>query len=107
MSTSVSRPPNQLKLGRKVERTLTQRALLQIYQILLDMLRARRPDQHRVPVLALQQAVVRDPAERDLRHRQVVLLRYGLDRGQRAEVGLVPVACTVILRRIRPSELRE
>ena len=63
------------------------------------MLHARCPDEHRVPKLALEQAVVRDPAERDLREREAVLLRDGLDLGQRVEVGLVPVARAVELRK--------
>ena len=66
---------------------------------LLDVIQAGRADDDRVAVLALHQAVVRDPAERDLRHRQVVLLRDGLDLGQRVEVGLVPVARAVELRK--------
>ena len=65
------------------------------------MLRARRPDQHRVPILALEQAVVRDPAKRDLREREAVLLRDGLDLGERVEVRRVPVPLTVRLALVR------
>ena len=58
---------------------------------LLDMVQAGRADDDRIAVLALHQAVVRDPAERDLRHRQVVRLRNLLDGRERVEIGLVPV----------------
>ena len=61
------------------------------------MLHARRPNEHRVPILALEQAVVRDPAERDLREREAMLLRDGLDLGEGGEVGLVPVSRAVRL----------
>ena len=83
----------------KLVGVLTQGALLKVNEVLLNVLRARRPDEDCVSVLALHQTVVRDPAERDLRHRQVVLLRDGLDLGQRVEVGLVPVARAVELRK--------
>ena len=58
---------------------------------LLDMLHARRPDQNRVPVLPLHQAVVRHPAQRDLRQRQSGLRSHGLDLVESAEVRLIPV----------------
>ena len=59
---------------------------------LLDVVEAGRADNDRVAVLALHEAVVRDPAERDLRHRQAVRLRDLLYRGERVEVRLVPVS---------------
>ena len=65
------------------------------------MLHARRPDEHRVPILALEQAVVRDPAERDLGEREAVLLRDGLDLGERVEVRRVPVPLAVRLALVR------
>ena len=65
------------------------------------MLHARRPDEHRVPILALEQAVVRDPAERDLGEREAVLLRDGLDLGECVEVRRVPVPLAVRLARVR------
>ena len=37
---------------------LTQRPLLQVEEVLLDMLHARRANQHRVAVLTLHHAVV-------------------------------------------------
>ena len=55
----------------------------------LNVVEAEHAD--RVPVFALQQAVVRDPGERDLRHRQVARLRDLLDGGKYVEVELVPV----------------
>ena len=61
------------------------------------MLHARRPDQNRVPVLPLHQAVVRDPSESDLRESEVVLRRDGLNLIERLEVVLVPVPKAVIL----------
>ena len=65
------------------------------------MLHAGGPDEHRVPILALEQAVVRDPAERDLREREAVLLRDGLDLGERVEVRRVPVPLAVRLALVR------
>ena len=61
------------------------------------MLHARRPNKHRVPILALEQAVVRDPAERDLGEGEAVLLRDGLDLRERVEVRRVPVPLAVHL----------
>lgn len=58
---------------------------------LFDMLGARCADEHRVAVLPLHEAVVRNPAERDLRQREPVLLRDLLDGGECLEVRLVPV----------------
>ena len=80
-----------------VKETLTKRALLKVHQVLLDVRQARRPDDDRVAVLALQQAVVRDPAERDFGEGQPVLGRDGLDLGERGEVGFVPVPAAVRL----------
>ena len=61
------------------------------------MLNTRGTDEDCVPVLALHQAVVRDPAEGDLRERQVVLLGDLLDLRQCFEVWLVPITLTVVL----------
>ena len=61
------------------------------------MLNTRRTDKDGISVLPLHQAVVRDPAERDLCERQAVLLHDRLKRRQRLEVGLVPVAVAVAL----------
>lgn len=61
---------------------------------LLNVLQGRSADDHRVTMLALEQAVMRDPAERDLRHRQLVLLGDRLDRREGLEVRLVPVPVT-------------
>lgn len=80
----------------KVE-TLTQRALLQIKQILLYMGFAARSNQHGVTILPLEQAVVGDPSEGDLRQSQTVLLCDGRDLGERGEVMLVPVPLAVAL----------
>ena len=55
------------------------------------MLNTRRADEDCVPVLALHQAMVRDPAERNLSERQVVLLGNLLDLGKGTEVRLVPI----------------
>ena len=64
---------------------------------LLDMRNARRADDDRIPVLALQQAVVRHPAQRDLREGQPVRGRRSLDRRERGEVRVFPVAAAVVL----------
>lgn len=53
---------------------LTQRPFLQINQILLDVRQAGRSDEDRIAVLALHETVVRDPAEGDLGHGEVVSL---------------------------------
>lgn len=58
---------------------------------LLDMLQARRTDDHRIAVLPLEQAVVRHPAQRDLGERQPVLVRRPADERERVEVRLLPV----------------
>lgn len=72
-----------------------------IYQThLLDVRQARRADDDRVAVLALHEAVVRHPAERDLGHRQLVLLRDDLDARERLEVRVVPVPVAVVLVRV-------
>ncbi len=64
------------------------------------MLHTRCPDQDRVTVLALEETVVRDPAEGDLGESQIVLLRDLFDLGERLEVGLVPVPRAVVLSEI-------
>lgn len=61
------------------------------------MLDAGSSNEHGVAVLAFHERVVRNPAEGDLRHGQVVLLRDSLDLGKGAEVGLFPVTRTVAL----------
>ena len=48
-------------------------------------------------MLAPHQAVVRQPAERDLGERQPVRLRGGLDLRERGKVRVVPVALAVVL----------
>ena len=67
------------------------------------MIQARRADEDRVAVRTLQQAVVRDPAERDLREGEPVLLRDDLDLRERIEIRLVPVpdAVRLSLHRVR------
>ena len=70
---------------------------LTVFKAYNDVLQARGPDDDRIAMLALEQAVVRDPAERDLCERQAVLLHDRLERRQRLEVGLVPVAGAVVL----------
>lgn len=67
------------------------------------MRRARRADDDRIAELALQLAVVRHPAEGNLSEREVVLLRDGLDLGERVEVGLVPVAGKVAFTLSNPN----
>ena len=61
------------------------------------MLNTRGTDEDCVPVLALHQAVVRDPSQGDLGERQVVLLGNLLNLGEGAEVRLLPVASAVVL----------
>ena len=78
--------------------TRTQRALLEVDEVLLDVRQRRRADDDRVPELALHEAVVRDPAQGDLSQRELVLLRGSLDLGERSEVVIVPVPCAVCLR---------
>lgn len=70
---------------------LTQGTLLKINQILLNMLRTRRPDDNRIAELLLHLAVVRHPPQRDLCEREVVFLRDGLDFSEGFEVWLVPI----------------
>ena len=73
---------------------------------LLDVLDTRRTDEHGVTVLALHEGVVRNPAEGNLSHCQVVLLRDSLDLCEGAEVGLLPVASAVVLQqRKNPKRL--
>ncbi|TFY51776.1 hypothetical protein EVG20_g10843 [Dentipellis fragilis] len=71
--------------------TLTQRALLQIHQVLFDMLDTGRTDEYRVAKLALQEAVMRDPAQSNLGHGEVVLVGDGLDLRESSEEGFLPV----------------
>lgn len=61
------------------------------------MLQTGRPDEYRVTVLALHQAVMRDPAESDLGHRQIALLRNLFNGRERTEVRVVPVTSTIVL----------
>ena len=61
------------------------------------MVQARCTNDDRVAILALHQAVVRDPSESDLRESEVVLRRDGLNLIERFEVVLVPVPTAVIL----------
>ena len=55
------------------------------------MRQARRADDHRIAIFALEQAVVHHPAQRDLRERQPVRVRRGPYARERGEVGLLPV----------------
>ena len=59
---------------------------------LFDVVQARRSDDDRVAKLALHEAVVRDPTERDLREGQSMLSSDDLDGIQRLEVVFVPVS---------------
>lgn len=58
---------------------------------LFDVVQTRRPDNNRVAVFAAHQAVVRKPAEGDLRHRQIVALSGRADRRDGLEIVVVPV----------------
>lgn len=58
---------------------------------LLNVLDATSSNQDRVPGFALHEAVVWHPAERNLRHCQIVLLRNILNKLECLEIGLVPV----------------
>lgn len=58
---------------------------------LFDMLQARGADDHGVTVLAFEQAVVRNPAECNFRHGQIMLLGDLLNGRESLEVRLVPV----------------
>lgn len=76
---------------------LTQGSLLEVGQVLLDVVQARRANDDRVPVLALHLTVVRQPAERNFAEAQAVLLCDLLDIAERLEVRLVPVPVAVVL----------
>ena len=78
--------------GGERKKTLTQRSLVQILEVLFDMCHARSADEYRVPILALHEAVVRHPAQRDLGKRQAVLRRHVLDLRERGEIRVVPVS---------------
>lgn len=84
-NTTISRgPPAE---GRKCrDQTATH---------LLDVIQTGRAYDDRVAILALHQAVVRDPAQGDLGDGQVVRLGDLLDGCERLEVRLVPVAVGV------------
>ena len=71
---------------------LTQWSFLEIEQVLLDMLGAGRADDDGVPMFLLHQAVVRDPAQGNLRKGELMLLRDRLDEVERLEVRFIPVA---------------
>ena len=60
------------------------------------MFDARGANEHRVTMLALQHAMMRDPTEGDLRKCQLVLLGNSGDLVEGAEVLLVPVAFAVV-----------
>lgn len=64
------------------------------------MFRARNTNDDSVAVLALERAVVREPAEGDLCKRKSVLLSCCLDQAKALEVRLVPVVLTVDLQMI-------
>lgn len=67
---------------------------------LVDMLQTARANQDRVPALAAHETMVRDPAQRDLRHREPVRGCCVLHELERVEVVLVPVARAVVLVRV-------
>lgn len=60
------------------------------------MVQAACPDQHRVPKIPLQLAMVRYPPQRDFRQRQFIFLGNGRDLGEDAEVVFVPVPLAVV-----------
>lgn len=70
---------------------LTQRTLLKVDEVLLEMLRAGRADDDGVTKLTLEKAVMRDPAKRDLSERQTVLVAHRLHDIDGLEVRVVPV----------------
>ena len=59
---------------------------------LLDMIQTRSTDENGIARLPLHQAVMGDPTQRDLRHRQAGFIRCRFDDFQCLEVVLVPVA---------------
>ena len=59
---------------------------------LLDVPQRRRPNNHRVPVLALQITMVCHPSQRDLGEREPVFGGYGLNGVECFKVGVFPVA---------------
>ena len=61
------------------------------------MFDARGANEHRVTMLALQHAMMRDPTEGDLSKRETVFGGDSLDLSQGGEIGLVPIAYTVSL----------
>lgn len=82
---------------------LTQGPFLQIDQVLLDVRQAGRPNEYRITVFALHEAVVRDPTESDLSHSEVVSLRDGADAIESFEIGLLPVAIKCCAYQLRTS----
>ena len=55
-------------------------------------------------MFASEKAMVRDPAERDLGERQIMLFRDGFDHLEGLEVRLVPVSAAIALgERLGPN----
>lgn len=74
-----------------------ERAFLKIFHVLLDMLRRRSANDDRIPVFALELAVVGHPTERALGLRQAMLFSHRSEDVQSVEVLIIPVSRSVHL----------
>jgi hypothetical protein len=64
------------------------------------MRQIRSPDEYRVPVLATQERVVRDPSQGNLSHGQAMRRHNRANRRERVKVGRLPVSVAVVLNEI-------
>jgi len=79
---------------------LRERTFLEVDQVLFNVLCARSAYEDGISMFAFQHAMMRAPPQRNFRHGEVVLFAHRFDELESLEVGVIPVALSVVLHRL-------